>query len=68
MLGDESGVTYLSFSFLLLGAVVGGGVFSWFLCPFAGVMVLPVYFKILALSLLFFIGFVCYFLVELGCS
>lgn len=67
MIGDESVVTYYSFFILLLGAVIGGGMFSWFLCPFVGVIVLPVYLKVLALSFLFFIGFVCYFLVEMGC-
>jgi predicted tellurium resistance membrane protein TerC len=66
-MGDESVVTYCSFFILLLGAVIGGGMFSWVLCPFVGVIVLPVYLKVLALSFLFFIGFVCYFLVEIGC-
>ena len=57
---DESLVTYLAYSCLLLGAVVGGAVVNLLFCPLPSSVTLPFFLKVLAISLILLFGFFVY--------
>lgn len=63
---DESRYIYFSFLFLLIGAVAGGSVLSWVICPSLDVLVFPLLLKCLVLVLVALFGLSMYLLISFG--